>query len=526
MMLQTMDLPERFTCALVCKAWAEAATVATHSITLKCRVQDLSCLQLWLEKNGKQLKGLQLYQGDGSELKALPCVQLKELLLCAWSGLEVEHRVWSDIAAATNLTSISLGWVETMSQQADIVSALTALPNLQHLTWQYVEWCGQQTVSDSALLQHLTKLTVLELNGDIESGALQHLGTVTRLQHLSIGAAQDWGAAGCPGLQELKALTSLEVFSSGYDIPAIVCQLTALRQLDVSQATCTGLHQLQVLTSLTLLRVGLLTGPPPESASLQLPSLQHMELSECFAALHTSFLSGCTQLHVLLLQGVRFRGTGSLVASTMLQRLKLRNCSSDAADRVADMVFNPVAWQQTFRGRGRLPHLTSLQLSFLYPDFQRPDLECVVACCSSLQMLRLDHLNYSTASALERLSGLICLHLRCIDNQECGAVAQLTRLRELRVYSSASLSAVGLRQLAALEQLTSLGFTSCYFDRVDIILKEQMQDDLPGCSYAIINKVCSNTKFWRGKGHVIAGHCRSHVLNKSTVCGCMSTEAR
>jgi len=70
----------------------------------------------------------------------LPCPQLRDLLLhgeyLQW--IILDSRVWGDIAAATNLTSLSLQSVRTDSQQADVVSALTALPDLQHLTWQGV----------------------------------------------------------------------------------------------------------------------------------------------------------------------------------------------------------------------------------------------------------------------------------------------------------------------------------------------------------------------------------------------------
>jgi len=59
------------------------------------------------------------------------------------------------------------------------------------------------------LLQKLTQLTALKVSCIAEAEALEHLGGLTRLQDLSLGAAVDWAAAGCPGLQELKALTRL-----------------------------------------------------------------------------------------------------------------------------------------------------------------------------------------------------------------------------------------------------------------------------------------------------------------------------
>jgi len=69
----SMSLRERCDCALVCKAWAEAAVAATHSIILEHRKPDLSSLQHWLEKHGDMLEVLQLHTGYKAVLTALPC---------------------------------------------------------------------------------------------------------------------------------------------------------------------------------------------------------------------------------------------------------------------------------------------------------------------------------------------------------------------------------------------------------------------------------------------------------------------
>jgi len=61
--------------------------------------------------------------------------------------------VWDQIASATKLTSVTLHSVWTDSQQADVVSALTALPDLEQLTWSRVRCGPQWGLSDSKLLQ-------------------------------------------------------------------------------------------------------------------------------------------------------------------------------------------------------------------------------------------------------------------------------------------------------------------------------------------------------------------------------------
>jgi len=258
MVLGSMSLRERFSCALVCKAWAEAATAATHSIILEDRMQGLSGLQHWLEKHGNMLEVLQLHACHYAALTALPCcAQLQDLLLqgVMCKIVSIASRTWGDIASATKLTSVSLKCVQTVSQQADVVAALTALPNLEQLTWRDVH-CSDSVrknqLSDSSLLQQMTRLTSVELQG-VTAAALQHLGSLTKLQHLSIRtesnwhavATNEWHAPSCPGLQELKALTSLKLYSRFMgDLPASASQLTALRQLGVCMATSTALNQL------------------------------------------------------------------------------------------------------------------------------------------------------------------------------------------------------------------------------------------------------------------------------------------
>jgi len=153
-------------------------------------------LQRWLEKHGVQLKALQLAQYTYTAvLTALPCPQLRDLLL--WGRLSVDSRVWSDIAAATRLTYVSLGQVVTASQQADVVSALTALPDLRQLTWSEVRCRGELRLTDSMLLQKLTALTALRLCG-AKAAALEHLGLLTRLQDLKLAGMVNW-AAGAQG---------------------------------------------------------------------------------------------------------------------------------------------------------------------------------------------------------------------------------------------------------------------------------------------------------------------------------------
>jgi len=484
--LQSMSLTERFTCALVCQAWAKAATAATSSIILRHREQkDLSCLQRWLEKHGKQLKVLKLFECRAA-LTALPCPQLKDLMLHSWYTFDIDSRVWDDIAAATKLTAVTLRSGCTAAQQDDVVSALTSLPSLEQLIWCGVTCSGERLLSNSLLLQQMTQLTGLKLEG-ITAAALEHLGSLTKLQYLSVTWADDWAEAGYPGLQELKALTRLKP-KTGNGIPASVSQLTALQQLSVPAATVTALNGLQALTGLTRLHLGQVTGLSAESPPLLLPALQHLHLNGHGKGMPMSFLSKCTQLRVLCTEYF-FIGPGRL-SSNLLKRLQVDNWGIHAAPGAAAAAGAPMSWQQVFSPPGQLPHLTSLVLRDAHPNVEQADMECVVSCCSSLQVLHLDTLQDGFASALMHLSGLTSLYLGRPNDQQCSWLVQLTGLRELVVGTPWDVTTAGLLQLAALKQLTSLVFLGPFdTNKNSPVLQEQMSDNLLDYSHSIISKV-------------------------------------
>jgi len=496
LVMKHMSLSDRFTCALVCKTWAEAATAATHSIILEHRLRDFACLQRWIQKHGSQLEVLQLHDCDGAALSALPCAKLQDLLLHGTAAISphwsISSSVWSDIAAATRLTSVSLAYVYTATKQQELVSALTALPDLERLTWCYVECLCTSGLSDSALLQQLTRLTALELQGDTTVEALQHLGSLTKLQHLKLDVPWKWANKNYPGLQELKALTSLHLRYNPDDISASVSQLTALQQLHVRDATHDTLMGLQVLTGLTQLCVQQLKGLSLESAPLPFPALQHLDLQGGLdVPLPLSITCRCTRLQVLELQEFDLTAPGSLVYSSMLQKLLLHRCFA------ADGASSAAPWEHIFPGPGpgprtlarRLPHLTSLQLSAVHPAPDEADMRRIVACNSNLQELQIDGLGGGICAALQQLPGLTTLSLERLSDRHCSSLAQLTGLRALRVRDPDNLAMDGLRQLTALEQLTSLGFVK-HLNPVKVPMAPyQMSATLPGCHCAIVNKV-------------------------------------
>jgi len=505
-----MDLKQRFTCALVCCDWAKAAAAAASDSIVKHGLRDLTQLQRWLDKHGSHLKVLQLFECTPN-LARLPCAQLQDLLLHGANRghkLFLSSRLWSNIAAATKLTSVSLDDVRTSAQQADVVSALAALPDLQQLTWREVVCGGERELSDSRLLQQLTRLTSLHLQY-VAAEVLQRLSSLTKLQHLSTHSPSTWVEAGCSGLEGLQGITSLllqDHKDRAWDVgvqrfPACVSHLTALQQLEVLCATVPELNGLTALTALTKLQV---TNFYSSSTPLQLPALQHLILrgkmnGGSFPPVHTSTIVSCTQLRCLSLQRFALTGPGNLVGSSMLQELVVGSCSlSSGEDGPAAMS----SWELLFPGAGRLPHLTSLVLRCVWPEPRQADVERLVACCSGLRVLHLECEQLAPQampglSAVASLPHLTKLHLSTLADEQCSSLAQLTvcprwltGLRELQVLDANNLSAAGLRHLASLQQLTSLGFCWGFdADNISPVIQEQLSDTVRGCRHAIVNKV-------------------------------------
>jgi len=479
LMFTYLDVQQRFTCALVCSDWSKAAAAMTTNSVVRHGMRDFTRLQRWLEENGSQVEALQLH-GSGV-MAGLPCAQLQDLLLNGPGNraLWVDSRVWRDIAAATKLTSVSLSYVVTPSRQAYVMSALTALSNLEQLTWRDAVCVFERELFDSRLLQQLTRLTSLELRS-VAAAALQHLSSLTKLQRLSMHSPIAWATAGYPGLQELQGLKSLVLHDSVRHnspprFPACVSQLTALQQLEVCWATIPELATLSALTALTKLQVANLSpsrtvGPTP----LQFPVLQRLVLrgdERRVPPLHMSSLASCSQLLRLSLCHFCLTGPGNLVASSMLQQLDVRQChrSSDQGGPAAMPPWEIwLPWEIVLPGPGRLPHLTSLVLRHVSPQPQQPDVERLVACCSGLLELQLDS----------------------VTDEQCTSLAQLIGLQDLDVSDPGDLSAVGLRHLAGLKQLTSLEFGPSFDPRkVSIRLLLQLSDNVQGHTIIIVNKV-------------------------------------
>jgi len=132
--LQSMSPSDRLSCALVCKAWAEAVTRLRYSIFVKQRLQesDFTGLKEWLAKHGGKIQVLQLHECYGA-LTALPCAQLQNLLLCGQDEdddgrvgtmrLQVDPSVWRDVGSLPDNLSLPVSPGHSMSAGGCGVSA-------------------------------------------------------------------------------------------------------------------------------------------------------------------------------------------------------------------------------------------------------------------------------------------------------------------------------------------------------------------------------------------------------------------
>jgi len=460
--LSKMDIRQRFSCALVCIEWGKAAAAATNpsSVVYLNDSHDRIRLQGWLQKHGNRLQVL-LLQADSADYlpTALPCPKLRDLQLhCnvsySWQPA-VDDRVWEAISAARQLKTVSLSKLRAARSSENVMALLAALPNLQHLGWCSVQCCGERYLPAVPSLQRLTKLTGLDLK-DVAAGALEQLSAFTRLRHLSLdGVPHLWGEDGFPGIQQLTSLSRLHLgddVSSDDVISLVVNRMTAVEQLGLHKASYMHIWELRALTRLTNLYVGNVHLPPPPSP-LQLPALLRLELGASFTTDETfmpmSHLADCPRLQELSLTCLVLTPPGCLPTLTMLQ------------------------------------HFHYHQRALL----DQADVECLVTCCSSLHMLQLDARKDVALSTLARLPFLTQLHLGNFHDCQCSSLAKVKSLRQLRLRCASPFPPWRLLQLAALQQLTSLGFVQDGFGLVGAELEGRMSDRLPGCYRAIVNKV-------------------------------------
>jgi hypothetical protein len=289
---------------------------------------------------------------------------------------------------------------------------------------------------------------------------MAELSSLSRLQELRLAHGGDW----------------LECAGDWTDGEAAV-RLAAVRR---------SMACLQCLTSLHL--QWLYPPPLPECLS-QLPALEELSLHDCFCLqpnclaggdkLKSLTISRSVEIHnsPLLLQHLgRMTQLTSLnlhrscavysidappsvfaaltASSSSLQRLDLSSCLLDDG------------WPIVFRqaGRRRLTAVTNLKLQGAEPELSVSDIRKLSLACPNLHTLDLRDALQPKASllALTNLAGLTALEISRVTTESAVRfLAQLTTLRELRVFPPSEVSRVSRLHLTALKQLQELLLPAC-----------------------------------------------------------------
>ena len=229
-------------CALACKAWASAATLATVHVelTLQADSQAIPAFESWLEQHAGQLESLQLnlteagsssmdeYE-DHPRLPHSPWYIQHELQL-PWDKLAKLQRLqlecfkvtlpWEGSRGATIGAGAGATSGSSSNREETHTPAPLLLPSLQHLRLSKV-----QLVSSSSLLQlaQAPGLTSMKIS-DISFSLPQYCSVPGQQYHNKEGAVQHLAAATADLLLQLPGLAVLE-------LPGIPMSAAAMHQL-------------------------------------------------------------------------------------------------------------------------------------------------------------------------------------------------------------------------------------------------------------------------------------------------------
>jgi hypothetical protein len=378
-------------CALVCKAWASAAALATAHVEQKFKPdQDISAFEGWLQQHAGQFESLQLSNGRWGEKHdlQLPWAKLAQLQHLQLEGFNIKLPGEEESSGST--PSAGAGPSSSSSGEGTHTPAPLLLPCLQHLQLSGVELSSissllqlagaaqltslrtndisfaqfdygtsndnskaavqQLAAAIPGLLQQLPRVAVLELPGfPMSAAAMQQLGCMQGLQRVSLEHVDHMPPC---ELQHLpSSITQLQFQGNLYGLgtgpapPPQLQQLTGLLELTVQYS----LVQPAVLGPLTCLQgLRLLT--------CRLPLLQGDEDfdTEATAALLDALSNmTCLQDLSLSLDGLDTVSTASqrfaaLTASTQLTRLALNPDDRTPLPRGAAQYMFPASRQLPF----------------------------------------------------------------------------------------------------------------------------------------------------------------------------------
>jgi hypothetical protein len=449
-------------CALVCKAWASAAALATVNVeqTFKAEGQAILAFKSWLQKHAGHLESLQLsYSAVCEKLELqLPWAQLAKLQRLQLQGFELSLPGEEDSSISSGSTACAAAGASSTSNlgegthgpahlllpclqqlqlfKVQLVSTssllqLAGVPGLTSLKTKEVSFAQLNAAASTiksktkmqpvaaaitGLLQQLPRLAVLELHGmPMSAAAMQQLGGMQGLQEVSL---QQTGYMPACDLQQLpSSITQLQFHGNLYGHSVGPASLPKLQQL-------TGLLQLTVQCCVIQpAALGFLTRLQELSLlSCRLPLLEDddedIDTAGTAALLDALSKLTCLQELSLSLEGLDTVSTApqrfaALTASTHLKQLVLNPTDLTPLSRGAAQYMFPAGKQ--------LPSLQVLTISPIaecLTDLGTEDEWClegadicnIAACCTGLQELDMAH------SVRPGVDG--CMH-GCLDFYGC-----------------------------------------------------------------------------------------------------------
>jgi hypothetical protein len=270
-------------CALACKAWASAATLATVNVelTLQADGQAGPVFEGWLQQHAEQLESLQLTLCR----RALDVEEYEDPRL-SYSPWYEQHELQLPWANLAKLQRLQLECFNVTLPGEDAPAPLL-LPSLQHLELSKVHLVGSSSLLQLARAPGLTSLKIT----DVTFERLQYCSVAGQEYHNEVPAVQQLAAAIAGLLQQLPRLAVLE-----------------LPGMPISDAAMQQLGSMQGLQEVVIGRV----------VHMPMCKLQHLP-------------SSITQLHFNSSKGGRHSGEPSLLPELQqlsgLLWLELRNCA-------------------------------------------------------------------------------------------------------------------------------------------------------------------------------------------------------
>jgi hypothetical protein len=463
-------------CALVCRAWASAATLSTIHVECALTEAILPAFQTWLQQHAGQLLTLRVSAWSGPDPFSflslrLPLDKLKQL-----QTLQVEHLKLQlpGLEAGTAAAEVSLPclqhlqlnfvWLQSTSSLLELTDApqLTTLglgcigfiklrftnglePPHYDGAYEYTEAAVQQVAwALQAMLQRLPRLSVLELPCmPLSDAAVQQLAEMQGLRRVSLSDMDPMPAC---KLQLLpNSITHL--WFSGPQLPQLQ-QLTRLLQLEL--VACRVLPTLlgSAVQTLKLSSCRLLASDDPHTertAALldvlpKLARLQELELLSTTLVATSAFPEHFA----------------ALAAPSHLTRLVVH---SEPFHEAAPLPKG--AAQHMFPAHRRQLQLRWLAISADSTDtndwcIDSADLASISSCCPRLQLLDI----HGTVQPGADVSVLLQLPDSCtllavggaaFSDAAAATVAQLAQLKHLGWQDSGQLTDTGLEQLTALD---------------------------------------------------------------------------